>query len=346
MRITSRGKALIGVIAAAAVAGVGMLAFTGHAPGPIQDIVDKVTGRPAPCPLTGELRAPGKDAPDRPVFAIKVENSDDAYPLVGLDRADIVYEELVEGGITRFVALFQCHDAIRVGPVRSARTTDPKILVQYADQPLLAYSGAQQRVTKAVDKANIVSFTESSANDAYTRDDQRVMPHNLFVNEKVLFRLARKQGVDFSPPREVFTFSDDLPTPAKKTKTVSAAFSTAHIAEWRWSGGRWTRLLDGSPMELEDGKTVTADNLVIQEVGVTTSTILDPAGYPSPTVDLTGSGRAWILRDGKRIAGHWTRNSLGDLTVFETKAGDRIDLGPGTTFVELIPKGTGEVTFA
>ncbi|HYY07815.1 MAG TPA: DUF3048 domain-containing protein [Actinomycetota bacterium] len=346
MRITSRGKVVIGVIAAAAVAGVGMLAFTGHAPGPIQDIVNKITGRPSPCPLTGELRAHGKDAPDRPVMAIKVENSDDAYPLVGLDRADVVYEELVEGGITRFVALFQCQGATRVGPVRSARTTDPKILVQYADQPLLAYSGAQHRVTKAVDKANIVSFTETSANDAYTRDDQRVMPHNLFVNEKVLFRLAKKQGVDFSEPREVFTFSDEVPTPAKKTKTVSAAFSSAHTAEWRWSGGRWTRLLDGSPMELENGKTVTADNLVIQEVAVTTSTILDPAGYPSPTVDLTGTGRAWILRDGRRIAGHWTRNSLGDVTVFETKAGDRIDLAPGTTFVELIPKGTGEVTFA
>jgi len=345
VRFTSRGKVVVGVIAAAAVAGVGMLAFTGHAPGPIQDIVDKVTGRPSPCPLTGELRAPGKDAPDRPVFAIKVENSDDAYPLVGLDRADVVYEELVEGGITRFVALFQCNEATRVGPVRSARTTDPKILVQYSDQPLLAYSGAQLRVTKAVDKANIVSFTETSANDAYTRDDQRVMPHNLFVNEKALSRLAKKQGVDFSQPREVFTFSEDVPTPAKKTRTVDVSFSSAHTAEWRWAKGRWVRLLDGSPMELEDGTTVTADNLVIQEVRVTTSTILDPAGYPSPTVDLTGTGKAWILRDGKRIAGHWTRSSLGDLTVFETKAGDRIDLAPGTTFVELVPKATGEVTF-
>jgi hypothetical protein len=279
------------------------------------------------------------------MFAIKVENSDDAYPLVGLDKADIVYEELVEGGITRFVALYQCHDATRIGPVRSARTTDPKILVQYSEHPLLAYSGAQLRVTKVLDKANIVSFTETSANDAYTRDDQRVMPHNLFVNAKSLYRIAKKQEVDFSAPREVFPFSEDTPTPAKRTRTVAASFSSAHTAEWRWSHGRWKRLLDGAPMELEDGHPVTADNLVIQEVEVSTSTILDPAGYPSPTVDLTGTGRAWILRDGRRIAGHWTRKSLDDLTVFETRAGDPIDLAPGTTFVELIPKGTGEVSF-
>ena len=345
MKLSDRGKVVIGVVAAAAIAGVGILAFTGNARGPIQDIVDAVTGQPKPCPLTGELRAGGKDGPDRPALAIKVENTDEAYPLAGLDRADVIYEELVEGGITRFVALFQCHDATRVGPVRSARTTDPKILVQYSDQPLLAYSGAQLRVTKAVDKANIVSFTETSANDAYTRDDQRVMPHNLFVNENALYRFARKQEVDFSTPNEVFTFSEVVPTPAKRTRTVTASFSSAHTAQWRWSRGHWTRLLDGAPMELEDGKPVTADNIVIQEVEVSTSTILDPAGYPSPTVDLTGRGRAWILRDGKRIAGHWTRSSLGDVTVFETKDGDRIDLAPGTTFVELVPKGTGEVSF-
>ena len=83
-------------------------------PGPLQRIVDTVVDRPEPCPLTGMVRA-GEDAPERPALAVKVENTRDAYPLAGLERADVIYEEPVEGGLTRFAALFQCRDAGRVG---------------------------------------------------------------------------------------------------------------------------------------------------------------------------------------------------------------------------------------
>jgi hypothetical protein len=190
--LTQRGKVAIGVAATAVVAILAVLAFTGNAPGPLQDIVDKVAG-PDPCPLTGELRAGGKGAPTRPPLAVKVENSDAAFPLAGLERADVIYEEPVEGGITRFAALFQCRDATRVGPVRSARTTDPKILRQYSDQALLGYSGANPEVTAALDEAGIVSLTETSANDAYVRDDSRSAPHNLFVSTKKLYRQAYRR---------------------------------------------------------------------------------------------------------------------------------------------------------
>ena len=95
----------------------------------------------------------------------------------------------------------------------------------------------------------------------------------------------------------------------------------------------------------ESATPIAVDNVVIQEVVVTDSNIVDVAGFPSPDVKLVGEGRAWILRDGRLIMGRWRRSSLEDMTVFENKRGDEVALAPGTTFIELVPKDGGEVTF-
>jgi hypothetical protein len=344
--LTKRGKVVTGiaVLLAVALAGAGVLAFTGNAPGPLQRAFNAVVDRPTPCPLTGETLTGERDAPQRPAFAVKVENTRDAYPLAGLNRADVIYEEPVEGGITRFVAIFQCRTATRVGPVRSARTTDPKILVQYSDEPLLAYSGAAVAVTRAVDNAGIRSFTETSANDAFERDDARVAPHNLYVSVPRLYRAGKAAGVGTASPEAVFAFAADAPR-GKRRSVATITFSTAVTAEWHWEGDAWVRSLDGAPMLLEDGRPISATNLVIQEVRTGVSGIVDASGSHSPTVDLTGNGRAWILRDGRLVPGRWVRDGLDDVTVFETKRGEEIALAPGRTFVSLVPADGGEVSF-
>jgi len=346
--LTQRGKIVIGVVAVvtAAVVVLAVLAFTGNAPAPIQEIVDKATGKPTPCPLTGELRSGGKGTLARPLIAVKVENTDEAYPLAGLERADVIYEEPVEGSITRFAALFQCRDAGRVGPVRSARTTDPRILVQYSDEPILSYSGANPKVEIALEDAGVVSLTETSANDAFVRDEARSAPHNLFVSIKKLYVIAKQSGADFSLPDPVFRFDEEVPAPSKRRTSASVAFSPSNVVGWAWSKGSWVRQLDGATMRSESGTPIAVDNVVIQEVVVTDSNIVDVAGFPSPDVKLIGKGRAWILRDGRLIVGRWSRPSLGDVTVFQTKGGDEIALAPGTTFIQLVPKAGGEVTFA
>jgi hypothetical protein len=342
--LTQRGKIVIGVTVAGVLVVLAVLAFTGNAPGPIQRFADDVVGRPDPCPLTGTVRG-GEDAPARPALAVKVENTRDAYPLAGLERADVIYEEPVEGGFTRFAALFQCRDAGRVGPVRSARTTDPKILRQLSDEPLLAFSGAHPKVTSALEAADVFQLTETSGNNAYERDDSRSAPHNLFVATRPLFSLAKKAGVDFSAPQALFRYDDAVPSPSRRRTSAAVTFSTSHVAEWAWSQGRWVRQLDGAPMLAENGSAIAVDNVVIQEVVVTESDILDVTGSPSPEVELLGEGRAWILRDGRLVIGRWHRASLGDVTVFETRDGEEIALAPGTTFVELMPKDDGGVTF-
>ena len=344
MALTKRGKVVIGGVAAALVGGVGILAFTGNAPGPIQRIVDTVAGRPDPCPLTGKVRN-GKDAPDRPVLAVKVENTRDAYPLAGLEHADVIYEEPVEGGLTRFAALFQCRDAGRVGPVRSARTTDPKLLAPLSDQPILGFSGSHPKVTAALEDAGVLALTETSANVGFERDEGRAAPHNLFVATKPLYSLATKAGVDLSVPPALFRYDDTVPSPSRPRTSATISFSGSNAAEWAWAGGRWVRQLEGAPMLSEGGAEIAVDNVVIQQVVVTMSDILDAAGNPSPEVKVTGEGKAWILRDGRLIVGRWRRASLGDVTVFETKNGEEIALAPGTTFVELMPKDGGGATF-
>lgn len=341
MSITKRGRVVTVVVATlgVGVVGLGALAFTGNAPGPIQRIVDEAIRRPDPCPLTSLEVGHDRDAPSRPVIAVKIGNTEAAYPLSGLNDADVIYEELVEGGITRFVALYQCDEPKRVGPVRSARTTDPRILLQYADPPILAYSGASPAVTQYVTKIGVVSLTETSANPAYTRDSARIAPHNLYVSIKALYREARRAEADTSSPDPVFAFSDEIAGSSKRARSASVTFAYSNTARWTWSDRRWVRLFDGAPMVLQDGEPLAVDNVLIQEV------VVKPGIGISPDVTLTGSGRAWLLRDGRVVQGRWSRPSLDDVTEFRTKAGDELSLAPGRTFVELVPKETGEVSF-
>ena len=340
MSLTNRGKITIGVLAGALVlVGVGALAFTGNAPAPIQRLVDElVEPPPDPCPLTGVELARGREVPARPVVAVKIGNTEDAYPLSGLHDADVIYEELVEGGLTRFVALYQCSAPTRVGPVRSARTTDPRILFQYGEQPIMAYSGASPQVAEYVDDVGVLSLTETSANGSYARDDSRLAPHNLYVSIRSLYREAARAGSEMSAPEPVFAFAEEFEGRSKRVRTASVMFSFANTAEWRWSSGRWVRQFAGAPFALDDGEALAVDNVLIQEVVV-------KAGIgASPDVTLTGSGRAWLLRDGRVVVGRWTRRSLDHVTAFTTRQGDDLQLKPGTVFVELVPKETGEVT--
>src|SRR5262245_2320966 len=156
MALSRRGRRTltIGAVLVAAALVLGVLALGGN--NPVASVLGKVTGSPAPpptCPLTG-LRPKGGTVPRRPALAIKVENLPLARPQTGLDSADIVYEEPVEAGITRFIVVYQCSEAARVEPVRSGRLEDPDILVQFG-HPLFGYAGAVQAVVRKVKRTGL-----------------------------------------------------------------------------------------------------------------------------------------------------------------------------------------------
>lgn len=294
------------------------------------------------CPLTG-LPAPHDEIPARPALAVKVENAPEARPQASLDEADIVVEEPVEGGYTRFIAIFQCQGSDRIGPVRSGRTTDPDFLRQLGPA-LFGYAGGRSVVKAQVPKVGLVDVNYILAASAYTRDESRAAPHNLFTSTGALWKASRsKEGA----PEPLFGYVDEWTGASKRIRIAHLPFSSASDVYWQWSGGKqaWLRSHGSVPHTLENGERVSATNVVIQVVDVTDSSYLDAAGNPSPEVALTGSGPAYVLRDGELIRGRWERRSLKAVTRFVTKDGTKIRLEPGSTWVELLPSYV-DATFA
>lgn len=286
---------------------------------------------PATCPLTGE-EAPGGVVPGRPALAIKVENLPDARPQAGLQSADIVYEEPVEGGITRFIAVFQCAEVDRVGPVRSARAADPEVLSQFG-VPVLAYSGAAPNVVRIVEDSDLVPLDETAGGDAFTRDPARASPHNLYVDTASLYRRAKAGR---QAPAPVFRYAEGIDGRSRKVSAVHLPFSSTYAdVWWSWSRKRgvWLRSHGPEPHMAEEGDQVSATNVVVQVIDVT----MPPDGGLTPRLELTGSGRAYVFRDGRLIVGRWERDSLHGLTRFVARDGNEIVLAPGRTWVELFP---------
>ena len=344
MSLTRRGRVSVTIAIVIALLGVVSVALAmSGSHDPITSALKRITGQspsapPTPCPLTGVAPQGGKGVPRRPVLAVKVENTSAAYPLAGLDKADIVYEELVEGGITRFMAIYQCQDSPRVGPVRSARTTDPHVLRPYDRHALIAYSGGQSAVVNLLNAMGLIGLTETSAPAVFHRDPARAVPHNLFVSTQAAYQAGKKATRKEGAPRSVFTYSSTVPK-GKKIRSVTIQFSFSATATWSWSGGHWVRMLDSAPMKLESGTPISADNVIIQQVVVSQGSLVDVLGNPSPEVALVGTGKVWLLRDGEMIAGTWLRNSMTGRTAFKTAKGVRLHLKPGVTWVELMPKG-------
>ena len=215
--------------------------------------------------------------------------------------------------------------------------TDPGVLVQFGS-PLLAYAGGVEQVETAVAEAGLVDVSYfGPAAAAYVRDESREAPHNLYTRTKDLYGFAEDAG---EPPGHVLSFDESPPGVGRRASRVRLLFSATYadvIWEWDRERGRWQRSHGDDPHLGEDGKQVAAANVVVMHVKVRDSSIVDIAGNPSPEVRLTGKGKVWIFRDGKVIAGRWSRPTIDDVTTFATRSGDEIALSPGVTWVGLLP---------
>jgi hypothetical protein len=337
MALTTRGKTVIGVavvVVLLAAAALGYFLLTGNSP---LAGLDGGVGRPEACPLTGLEPAGGRGVPERRALAVKIENVSVSRPQVGLDSADIIYEEPVEGGITRFVVVFQCRDAERLGPVRSVRESDPMILVQFGS-PLLGYSGGIPQVKQAIRNAGIKDVGIDEAPNAYDLDPNREAPHNLYTSTQALYRAGRG-GRDI--PEPVFAYDQDAASEgSKRAREIHVDFSPESDVFWRYRRGqtRYLRFHGTEPHTLEDGTQVSATNVVVQVVEVRLTGRLDSAGNPVPEPVLIGRGPAFVFRDGRVIRGRWIRESRDDITQFVDRQGNEIALAPGTTWVELFPR--------
>jgi hypothetical protein len=335
-RFTRRAKAMaLGAVVVAGGAVGYFTLFPDQAPAFVRDAFSSVgLADPPTCPLTGVV-APRGAVPERPALAIKVENSPESRPQASLNDADVVVEEPVEGGYTRFIAIFHCGRSDRVGPVRSGRMTDPAYLRQLGDV-VFGYAGGVSSVKAAVERAGLVDVNYIVAADAYTRDPSRSAPHDLYTTTAALWRAGAKTG---DAPAPLFAYSDEWSGKARRAGAVHLPYSGVSDVHWTWHrrDDVWVRSHGSIPHTLEDGSQVSATNVVIQVVEVSDSRIVDAAGNASPDVTLTGSGRAYVLRGGRVITGRWERDSLDEVTRFVTRDGSEITLAPGRTWVQLVP---------
>lgn len=290
-------------------------------------------------PLTG-LRLVDPGALHRPALAVKIDNLDapreSAVPQAGLDKADVVFEEIVEGNITRLVAVFQSQSpGNRVGPVRSARTTDVHLLPQFG-RVILAWSGGNQGVTAAVRSTpSIIDMGHDRASSAYTRDRSRRAPHNLFVDAASLWGRVPDE---VTPPRPIFEYLAPGEAP------VAGARPSAGV-DLTWGGGAasspvgWTwdpalklyrRFQRGRPHDGEAGPLVSQNVVVlITEYGQS------PADARSPEAQTVGSGEALVFTAGQVVQGRWDRPRPEDPAKLTTVDGRVIKLTPGQTWLEL-----------
>jgi Protein of unknown function (DUF3048) N-terminal domain/Protein of unknown function (DUF3048) C-terminal domain len=296
---------------------------------------------PPKCPLTG--RSPQKGVhSDRPAIAVKIENSTEARPQSGLDHADVVFEELVEGGITRFAAIFQCDSVTKAGPVRSARFDDPDFIKPVTRG--LAFAGANAIVTKSLTNHHMKLFTDFNDPQAlYRVPPGNTNEHSLFANVKLLLKQAAHKHLR-PPPADLFHFGPPVGS-LKKAKNVGMKFEDSSVAEpirWRWQGGVWKRYESGQPFMSADGHQIAAPNVLIQRVNVKLSTqLVDVAGNPSPRITFSGQGPALLLREGGVIKGRWKRRRHRFMYV--TASGKAMTFSPGPIWIELIPSNKGEI---
>ena len=298
------------------------------------------TSAPQICPLTDEP-ASGGIVPSRPALAVKIDNLEAARPQAGLDNADIVYEEPVEGGITRFVAIFQCSSASDVGPIRSARLVDPDITAQFG-RALFAYSGGIGPAIAKMRKSTIYDVGFDRASPAYSKDPKRLAPHNLAASTATLWDAGRIEGAPQVAPSPLFQYGQLTPETASAS-VVHIPFSPHSDVDWTWDpkSQLWLRSYLGppsGPAMLSDGNQISAANLVVQRVLVTRSPYVEDAtGVHENYVGLVPAGQALVYRSGRAIVGTWSRASLADATQLLDNAGQPIPLAPGMTWVELVP---------
>jgi hypothetical protein len=292
-----------------------------------------------PSPVTGlPLDA---DKANRPLLIVKIDNAPEARPQAGINQADAVLEEMVEGGLTRFAALFQAGDSDPVGPVRSARSTDVSF-ASALNRPLFAYAGANAVFKVLVARSLMIDVGIDKYPGDYTRARDRKAPHDLFTSTKKLYAHAPDSA---KAPPAMFTFRD-ASTPlasagAVPVTTVNVRFGTT-TATWTWdaASSSWLRSQNGTPHLDAAGKQVAAKNVVIQLVRYTNSGLVDPARNPVPEAQLSGSGEVWVLTDGKLVKGQWQKPGVAQVTQYNDTAGTPIPLLPGQTWIELGPAGS------
>lgn len=299
---------------------------------------------PSRCPLT-DLPAPGGKVPARSALAVKIGNEPyGARPQSGLNEADIVYDTPAEGGIMRYVAVYQCHSAASIGPTRSVRWVDWHILQAFG-HPILAFAGGINPDVSAAEGLGWLQAANllAGAQEAGVRISSRVPPDNLYTSAAALWALVKTA----SPPPPVFSYAASLPALATPASQLAIDFSPGTDVVWKWDrrAGTWLHTYSGVPdIDTLTNRPVATTNIVVQIVHYSFGPYAESTGGSGDVESQTvGSGSGYVFRGGKVIKVTWHRRDLSAPTTFTDAAGGAVGLAPGRTWVELVLDTTADI---
>jgi len=303
--------------------------------------LDSEDGSAAPAspyrwPLT-DLPAPDGRVITRRPISLKIDNFHDARPQTNLTQADIVYETEVEGGMTRFHAIFHSTLPDMAGPIRSARLTDAWVVPQW--DSYLIYSGSTEEVHWVLSENGVELMTETADGRMWERVDWRIAPHNLYVHADGVADVAAESGIQVTgwAPRSLeygaLTEEDTgQGTPEDVGGVLAPAYTTINVpfagvaVVWRWdeASQSYLRSEDGEPhCDAVSGLQISARNVVVLW-----------ADY-----DNLGTGLVALFRDGRRLDGNWS-TAPGQPPLLRTIGGTPLTFQSGNTWFEVVPDGT------
>ncbi len=292
------------------------------------------TSSPTPEPPTTSPFSGREGGVETPVVAVKLDNTRPAQPHHGLTRADIVYVEPVEWDLTRIAAVFSTDIPDVVGPVRSARIGDLKML-----QPLGAiafvFSGAQQRLYPKLRATDFHLISEDLDSAGFYRERSRIAPVNLMAQP---LAILESLGDEVAVSHDIgFDFDPDRPAGGTKAKVVTAAWDNSSV-QFRWNrkaGGYDVWINGRQARDVDPPGVQRATTVVIQHVKETDSSYGDKFGGVTPLPHTVGKGRGLVLRNGRSYPIRWSRPTAEDPTDYLGPDGEPFPFDPGQVWIVL-----------
>ena len=278
----------------------------------------------------------GRPGINGPVLVAKIDDTNAAHPQIGLEDADIVYIEQVEGGLTRLAAVFSSRIPARIGPIRSARISDIDILAQFG-HIAFAYSGAQRKLLPVISAANLQNLgAQIQSPTIYTRDPARIAPYSMVLRADLLMAKTIDKGYLIERAKSVGWSFSDLRPPGVAISRAQLHWPAANYGVI-WSAGenRWHLTHNNEPDLSETGVTLGPTTFVIQRVLITPSIYRDKFGGITPFSQTIGAGTGYILRDGMSVSATWSRSSASVGTTWKALDGTAIAFAPGQVWVAL-----------
>lgn len=281
----------------------------------------------------------GREGSDGEILVVKIDDTVSARPQIGIDRADVVYIEQVEGGLTRLAAVFSSEIPTLIGPIRSARISDIEILAPYG-RVVFAYSGAQSKMLPVISAANLNDYgAQRQSPTIYTRDESRTSPTNMVLRADLLLEKVRSDGREIAQSRTVGWTFGDLPNGGSAITEAKINWPAAsYEVKWSPTEERWLIFNNGVPNMSAAGTQHGPTTFVIQDVEILPSEYGDKFGGVTPYSKTIGTGTGFVLRDGRYFAATWSRPDELSGTTWRTLDGSELPFARGQVWIALTEK--------